>query len=368
MSSVHSWPDRAAIRANARRDFLASAGWLSAAATPMTGDASTRSYERLELAGRRAVLMNAPPAAEGAACPPDASIEERRRLGYNAMARLAGPNLNAFVAVADALRRAGLSAPEIFAADPVAGFAVIEDLGDDLFARAIPNGAPEFDLYAAAIDALIALRGARIAAPKTAGYEMLTYDLTAMEAEIMLVPEWYWPHLKGQAASDEIKLEYLAAWRPVLDMLPQPSTLILRDFHAENLLWLPARDGFRRAGVIDFQDGLFGDPAYDLVSLLEDARRDVSPELSDLMIRRYAAGAAALSVFDEAAFRRDYAILGAQRNAKILGIFARLINRDKKPRYAEFFPRVEGHFRRDLAHPALKPVAAFFRSNFGDRF
>ncbi|HBS31479.1 MAG TPA: aminoglycoside phosphotransferase, partial [Parvularcula sp.] len=148
----------------------------------------------------------------------------------------------------------------------------------------------------------------------------------------------------------------------------QPSTLVMRDFHAENVLWLPDRAGHRRAGVIDFQDGLFGNPAYDLVSLLEDARRDVSPELAEAMIRRYAAGAGAFSDFDEEAYRRDYAILGAQRNAKILGIFARLIRRDGKPRYADFFPRVEGHFRRDLQHKDLHEVARFFRRHFPERF
>lgn len=368
MSATKPKDDFAGRRAGERRDFLARAGWAAARATPMTGDASTRSYERLDLNGRPAILMNAPPAAEGAACPPEASPEERRRLGYNAMARLAGPNLNAFVAIAGAARASGLSAPGIIAADPSTGFAIIEDLGDGLFAHAIPGGAPEFDLYAAAIDALLALRKAAPTPPKAPGYQMLAYDETAMEAEAMLVPEWYWPHLKSAPASDDLKAAYRAAWAPVLAKLPVPSIMVLRDYHAENLLWLPAREGFKRAGVIDFQDGLVGNPAYDLVSLLEDARRDVASDLAMAMIRRYAAGAADFGDFDEASFRRDYAILGAQRNAKILGIFARLINRDKKPRYAEFFPRVESHFRRDLAHPELAPVAAFFRTHFGDRF
>ncbi len=368
MSSTMQKSEFAAARAEARRRFLAAAGWGAAAARPMAGDASTRSYERLSLDGRSAVLMNAPPAAEGAACPPDATPDERRRLGYNAMARLAGPNLTAFVAIAETARAAGLSVPGIFAADASTGFAVIEDLGDDLFARAIPDGAPERDLYASAIDALLALRVAAPPAPQTQGYQMLSYDETAMVAEVMLVPDWYWPHFKGAPADDNLKAEYRAGWTRVLTRLPPPSMIALRDFHAENLLWLPDRRGFKRAGIIDFQDGLIGNPAYDLVSLLEDARRDVSDDLAEAMIRRYAAGAAAIGAFDEAAFRRDYAILGAQRNAKILGIFARLIDRDSKPRYAEFFPRVEAHFRRDLAHPDLAPVAGFFRAHFGDRF
>ena len=368
MSAIRPKNDFIEMRAAERRDFLARAGWAAAVAAPMTGDASTRSYERLSLDGRTAILMNAPPAAEGAACPPAAGPEERRRLGYNAMARLAGPNLNAFIAVAEAARAAGLSAPGIIAADPATGFAIIEDLGDDLYARAIPNGAPEADLYAAAIDALLQLRKAAPEPPRAPGYQMLAYDETAMEAEVALIPDWYWPHLKGEAASGDLKADYRAAWAPVLARLPAPSLMVLRDYHAENLLWLPARRGFQRAGIIDFQDGLVGNPAYDLVSLLEDARRDVAPDLAAAMIRRYVSGAREFRDFDERDFRRDYAILGAQRNAKILGIFARLINRDKKPRYAEFFPRVENHFRRDLAHPDLAPVAAFFRTHFGERF
>lgn len=355
-------------RADERCDFLARAGWSRAAAAAMTGDASTRSYERLALDGRTAILMNAPPAAEGAACPPDASPADRRRLGYNAMARLAGPNLNAFVAIARTARAAGLSAPEVFAADAETGFAIIEDLGDDLYANAIPKGANEGDLYGAAIDALLALREAAPPPPRNASYEMLTYDETAMEAEVMLVVDWYWPYLKGEAASDNLKADYVDCWRGVIAKLPAPSMMVLRDYHAENLLWLPERKGLKRAGIIDFQDGLIGNPAYDLVSLLEDARRDVSGGLAEAMMRRYAAGAEGFAAFGEESFRRDYAILGAQRNAKILGIFARLIRRDGKPRYADFFPRVEGHFRRDLAHPDLRPIAKFFRTHFGDRF
>jgi len=368
MSSTHLKSEAERTRAEERRDFLRRAGWGAALAAPLAGDASTRRYERLALGTRKAVLMDAPPAAESAACPPAATPDERRRLGYNAMARLAGPNLNAFVAISDALRGAGLSAPEIFAAEPSTGFALIEDLGDDLYARAIPRGAPEAELYAAAIDALLALHEAAPTPPKTAGYEMLAYDATAMEAEAMLVPDWYWPHLKGAPASDDLKAEYHAAFAPALARLTPPSTIVLRDYHAENLLWLPARLGISRVGVIDFQDGLVGNSAYDLVSLLEDARRDVGEDLAEAMIRRYAAGALARGGFDEEAFRRDYAILGAQRNAKILGIFARLVNRDRKPKYAEFFPRVEAHFRRDLAHGELAPLAAFFRRHFGDRF
>lgn len=356
----------AASRAEERAAFLSGAGWERAVALPLAGDASTRSYERLTLSGRRAILMNAPPKAESAACPPGARAEERRALGYNAMARLAGPNLHAFLAVAETLRGAGLSAPEIFAADPARGFALIEDLGDGLFARAIPDGADEQALYEAAIDALLTLHEAAPTPPRSAQYTMLPYDRLALEAEIGLLPDWYWPFRKRAAAPPSLLADYYAAWAPVLALLSAPSQIVLRDFHAENLLWLPERDGHRRVGVIDFQDALVGSRAYDVVSLLEDARRDVAPELADRLAARYIAGARRQAGFDEEAFRADYAVLAAQRNAKILGIFARLVRRDAKPRYLDFTPRVEEHFRRDLARPALAPVRAFFKTHMPD--
>lgn len=356
----------AADRAHSRAAFLDAAGWGKAEARALTADASTRSYERLRLGERRALLMNAPPAAEGAACPVDASPETRRKLGYNAMARLAGPNLHAYMAIAKTLRAAGLSAPEVYAADPARGFALIEDLGDDLYVRAIPKGADETTLYGAAVDALLRLHAARPAPPQSPQYTMLSYDRTALEAEIGLLIGWYWPHRSGAPVPASLATDYFAAWARVLSQLSAPSDIILRDYHAENLLWLPAREGPRRVGIIDFQDGLVGCPAYDLVSLLEDARRDVGLALAEAMIERYVAGGRAQGGFDEAAFRCDYAILAAQRNTKILGIFARLVNRDKKPRYQGFLPRVEAHFRRDLQRAPLAPVRAFFAAHFPD--
>jgi hypothetical protein len=359
-------PSAPAARAEERADFLSRAGWSAASSTPLAGDASTRSYDRLRLGERTALLMNAPPAAESAACPPDASPEQRRALGYNAQARLAGPNLNAFTAIAAALRGAGLSAPEIYAADARTGFALIEDFGDALFARAIPAGADERALYERAIDALLKLRAAAPSVAAANGYAMLAYDRMALEAEIGLLAEWYWPFRTAARPHSSQEALWFAAWAPVLDALSEPSLMVLRDYHAENLLWLEARPGPRAVGLIDFQDGLVGAPAYDLVSLLEDARRDVAPALAEAMIARYCAGARAQGAFDESEFLRDYAILAAQRNAKILGIFARLARRDGKPRYAALLPRVEAHFRRDLARPALGAVRVFCAAHLPD--
>ncbi|MGF1542949.1 MAG: aminoglycoside phosphotransferase family protein [Parvularculaceae bacterium] len=346
-------------RRRARAAFLAGAGWGDAAALPLAGDASTRAYDRLtRLGGERALLMDAPPAAEGASCPADADPATRAALGYNALARLAGPNLNAFVDLAATLRSAGLSAPEVYAHDADNGFALIEDLGDDLYARAIPAGADERTLYEVAIDALLALADASPAPPARAAYSTLDYDDVALQAEAALLQEWYAPFKTGRALDPAFANDVSAAWAEALAALAPPRTLVLRDFHAENLIWLPDRVGAKRVGVIDFQDGLVGDRAYDPVSLLEDARRDVAPELAEAMLKRYVDGAGEAGAFDEDGFRAAYALLGAQRNAKILGVFARLIVRDGKPRYADFLPRVEANFRRNMRHPALARVRA----------
>lgn len=355
----------AELRRQDRAAFLAAAGWEDSRTLATIGDASTRSYERLALSGRTALLMDAPPDAEAAACPAGADAATRRRLGYNALTRLAGPNLNAFLDIAALLRGAGLSAPEVYAADAAKGFALIEDFGDGVYARAIPAGADEGELYAAAIDALAALHAAAPAPPASPPYTMLSCDRLALEAEIGLLTEWYWPLKTGKPALTSVEAAYFAAWNGALAVLTPPRTIMLRDYHAENLLWLPDREGPRRVGLIDFQDGLVGWAAYDLASLLEDARRDVPPALAEAMIDRYASARGG-GDFDESAFRRDYAILAAQRNAKILGIFARLVKRDGKPRYLDFLPRVEAHFRRDLARPELAPVRGFFQRHLPD--
>jgi len=341
----------------ARDAFLEKSGWRGASVSPLAGDASTRAYERLEQNGRRAVLMLAPPAAESAPCPPGARPEQRRTLGYNAMARLAGPNLHAFIEVATALRSAKLSAPEIYAADPEQGFAVIEDLGDDLYAREITKNGGEMRLYENAIDTLAIWHEAAITPPATPDYTLLDYDATALEAEAALFTEWYWPLKHEPGPSHDLQAEYLGLWHDLFKQLSRPHAIVLRDYHAENLLWLPKRKDTARTGIIDFQDALYGHRAYDLVSLLEDARRDVDPDLAQAMIERYCL--AQNNTFSKDAFETDYAILAAQRNAKILGVFARLAKRDHKPRYLDLLPRIEAHFRNDLQRPGLEKMRQF---------
>ncbi len=345
---------------DARAAFLVQAGWKDAALSPLAGDASTRSYMRAQAGDRQAVLMIAPPAAETAPCPPQASDMERKALGYNATARLAGPNLNAFLAIAGALREAGLSAPEIYAADADAGLALIEDLGDDLYAR-IVGDVDETKLYSNAVDALLVLQQQNPSPPAIGDYEMLTYDQLALATETELFLEWYWPLKKGEPAPYDLLTEYLEIFQDLITSLSPPQTIVLRDYHAENLLWLPKREGAARTGLIDVQDGLYGNAAYDVVSLLEDARRDVDPALADAMIKRYCESAENI---DAETFQRDYAILAAQRNAKILGIFARLAKRDNKPRYLDLLPRVEALFRKDIARSGLEPLQSFAIKHF----
>ncbi len=340
-------------------DFLNHAGWGAAMRTPLADDAGYRSYQRLSGAKGKAMLMNAPPGGD--------QLRSPQAAAYNRIAHLV-TDCRPFVGVANHLRELGLSAPEILAADLPRGLLLLEDLGDDLFAKAIPEGAIEAELYAAAIDVLLALHAAPAPGRLPVGdgeYLLSSYDADAQEAEILLLSEWYAPVVTGRALSDAARDEYVAHWRHYF-ALTQPATpvLVLRDYHAQNLFWLPQRTGIERVGLIDFQDGLLGSPAYDLVSLLEDARRDVPPATQMQMLDRYCAKAKAMDgAFDDAAFRTAYAVAGAQRNCKILGIFARLAKRDNKPAYLQLIPRVRAYLRQDLQHPAFAPLNAWFATH-----
>lgn len=336
--------------------FLREAGWTQATTEPLAGDASTRRYLRVRRGGDVAVLMDAPPKAETAPCPPEATPTERRALGYNATARLAASRIEAFVGVAGWLTDQGFAAPRVHAVDFARGYALLEDLGDNLFARAVPDGASEADLYGAAIDVQAALH--RLSAPALveahgAAWPVLTYDRMALMAETDLFVEW-WAGRHLEADLPDAALDgWRAAWAGALDAAaPDKPVLTLRDYHAENVIWRPDQDGLGRVGLIDFQDALAGHPAYDLVSLLEDARRDVAPDLAEAMIARYLAATGA----DETRFRSAYAALGALRNAKIVGVFARLAIRDGKPRYLDLIPRVARHLIGDLRHETMAPV------------
>jgi hypothetical protein len=257
-----------------------------------------------------------------------------------------------YIAVAQLLRRLGFSAPEVFAEDGAAGFLLIEDFGDDTYTRLLDHGADEPALYTLAVDTLIELQRAVEAYGRP---DLPPYDSERLLAEAALLVDWYAPAALGERLSDARRDEYLDLWRMVL---PQAAllgdTLVLRDYHVDNLMLLRDRSGVQGCGLLDFQDAVCGPPSYDLVSLLDDARRDVPMDLRQRMTERYLAAFPAL---DRASFLRSAAILAAQRNCKILGIFTRLCMRDGKPHYLVHLPRIWRLLEQEVGHPALDPIA-----------
>ncbi len=307
--------------------FLAAAGWGGATRTPLAGDASGRRYERLTRApdGASAVLMHAP--------------------------RLTCGDIAPFCRIDETLRARGLSAPSILARDQTAGLLLLEDLGDDLFARVIARDpSREHGLYVAATDVLLALR-----APPPAGLRR------ADAGTLTTLTDLAFSHYRAGAglAPDALLQERFQT--RFLDILQGvtggPDILLLRDYHAENLIWLPEREGVARVGLLDFQDAMAGPPAYDLASLLQDARRDVAAETEEKMIAHYLHQ----SGEDGEEFRAAYAVIGAQRHLRILGVFARLAMAFGKPGYVDLIPRTWAYLMRDLDHPALRPVADLLR-------
>lgn len=298
--------------------FLDALGWGTATVSPLAGDASFRRYFRIVDGDRSAVLMDAPPPQE---------------------------DTRPFVAMARWLEERGFLAPAILGLDEVQGLVLLSDLGDVRLRETADAEGDELALYGSAIDLLVDL------AKHPAG-PLQPYDRAVMQREAALFVEWYCPTvgIAPDAAG------YIAAWDAVLDhaLAAEPVT-VLRDYHAENLMLV---GDARQLGLLDFQDALAGHPAYDLVSLLQDARRDVDPSVEQAMLVRYRA---ATGGGDD--FLRAYHVLGAQRNAKILGIFARLWKRDGKPRYAALCPRVWAYLDRDLSEPVLAPVARWFDEN-----
>lgn len=301
--------------------FLAAAGWAGAEVQPLAGDASFRRYFRIRQGDKTAMLMDAPPPNED----PAPFLRAARWLDAN-----------------------GLRAPQILAEDAPRGLVLLEDFGEVRMREYVDQwGDDERAVYRAAIDALVDLH-------RLPPGPFLDYSLAEYQREAKLLVDWYCPaqNLYVDGAG------YSAAWEEVLSpLLPRqrPGVVVLRDYHAENIMLLGS---LHDQGLLDFQDALVGHPAYDLVSLLQDARRDVSPELEAEMFDYYVGKAA-----PGGDFLADYARLGAQRNAKIVGIFVRLWQRDGKPKYLNYIPRVWALLERDLAHPALAPVARWFDAN-----
>jgi len=345
-----------------KAQFLAEHGLADARRFALAGDASTRAYERLHtLSGATLIFMDQPPNAETAPCGPDFTPEQRRASGYNALARLAAGRVEAFVATATHLSGLGLSAPKIVAFDAPAGLAVLEDLGDALYARLIGNGAGEGELYDAAIDALAAMHAAPTPDVLTCGevsWPLLAYDDLALKTAGDLFTEWL-PQFKTELPfSEDAVAEWEALWAPIRSRGEAGADVFChRDYHAENLIWLPERPGPARVGLLDFQDAVRAHKAWDFSMLLHDARRDVSAEREAASLDHYFALRPDL---DREAFMADYNALGTLNVARILGIFSRLIVRDGKPRYAAFMPRLWGYLDRTLAAPGMEPMKAWF--------
>src|ERR1700730_664517 len=318
-------------RMRAMAGFLDTCGWADIVPVPLAGDASFRRYHRLQGNGRRAVLMDAPAPQE---------------------------DVTPYIAVSALLRDLGFTAPEVFAEDRTGGFLLIEDFGDGTYTRLLDRGADERALYSLAIDTLVELQRA---VERRGTPNLPPYDAPRLLAEAVLLVDWYAPVALGSPLSEASRDEFLALWQTIL---PQATlsrdTLVLRDYHVDNLMLLQDRSGVRSCGLLDFQDAVCGPPSYDLVSLLEDARRDVPAELRRTMIERYLAAFPAL---DRPAFHRSAAILAVQRNCKILGIFTRLWRRDGKPGYLAHIPRIWRLLEQDLHHPALAPIMQWLDRN-----
>jgi hypothetical protein len=340
------------------RSFLDQSGFGEAQRLRMQGDASTRIFERLTLDDQTTVLMNAPRRPDG---PP-----VRDGKPYSAIAHLA-EDIVPYVALSAGLRDLGLSAPEILHADLDHGLIVMEDLGEDRIVAGDPP-APIEARYAAAIDLLASLHGRELSdtlpvAPHL-DYCLPRYELDAFLIEAELLLDWYLLSAEATATSAQRKA-FVTLWGEVLaPAIAAEPTWVLRDYHSPNLLWLPQRDDIARIGVLDFQDALIGPAAYDVASLLQDARVDVPEAMEMALLGRYVrARRSDDRDFDPAGFSLLYATLAAQRATKILGIFARLDRRDGKPQYLRHMPRLWNYLGRALAHPALAPLRAWYAAN-----
>lgn len=303
--------------------FLARHGLANARLEALAGDASARRYFRLP---ERGLLL----------------MEDREDLaGFAAYVRLSRHFLSL-----------GLSAPRVHGADPSSGLALVEDFGSGTYSKYLSDGASEGDLYALAVDALLHLhhdaQSAKVAAPR--------FDLKEYLAELDIFAEWFAPEINPALDRAFFSMAFRTLWanalEPVKDMAP---TLVLRDFHVDNLMYLPQRIGVARCGVLDFQDGILGPCEYDLVSLLQDARRDLAPGIEDILLRRYIDNAPEY-LGGGPAIRQRYALLGAQRHARIAGVFVRLAKRDGKTSYLAFLPRVLRQLERALIDAGLNPV------------
>lgn len=353
----HGRAEAVVRRLSALRAFLDRSGAMPATRKRMAGDASTRSYARLITDGRSTILMNSPARSD-------------TQLIYGGKSYLAAVHLAddivPFVAIGKGLHARNLSVPVIHQTDLDEGFLICEDLGSEGVLTGMPPR-PIEDRYHAAADVLVALHKDPLpnALPVEgrSDYVIPAFDTDAMLIEVSLLLDWYLPD-RGAEVTAAMRDEFHAMWRPLLDRaLAVPATWVIRDFHSPNLIWLAGRQGLARVGIIDFQDAVLGPPAYDVVSLAQDARVDIPEPLEIALLSRYVRGRKSdESAFDPAAFAESYAMMSAQRNTRLLGVFSRLSRRDGKPHYLQHQPRIWAYLNRALAHPALADVRRWFET------
>jgi len=346
---------QALTRNAAIRGFLVGTRWKQAERRFLEGDASFRRYETLHMGSDAVILMDMPARPDG---PP---VKDGKP--YSAIAHLA-EDIRAVIAVNGVLSARGFSAPRVEAHDIAHGFAVMEDLGRAVYGRMMLAGESMKEPMSAAVAVLADMAGR--AWPEDVPvdgtvHRVPPYDLDAQLIEVDLLPSWFWPHVTGSQIPSEARAAFEALWGDLLPFTkPEHPVWVLRDYHSPNLIWLPEREGLARVGLIDTQDCLIGHPAYDLASMLQDARVDIDFAFADRLYEDYCALRASDPRFDRTAFDLAYCILGAQRATKILGIFARLSKRDGKHGYLRHIPRVSRYLERNLAHPRLSGLKAWF--------
>ncbi len=337
--------------------FIAGSKFAGATRLFFEGDASSRRYEKLMRAdGTSTLLMDMPQR-------PDGPVVKYGK-PYSAIAHLA-ESITAVVAVNTHLVSLGYSAPRVIQADLATGFGLIEPLGFNVYGRIMLEGADMREPLetAAAVLADMATKDwpRQPLAADGVSHRIHDYDLQAQLIEVDLLPSWFIPHARGCEASEDQKQEFANIWSSLLALArPQKPQWTIRDYHSPNLLWIPEREGLKRVGIIDSQDAVMGHPAYDLASMGQDARVDIAPDMEDHIIAYYCGLRERQGDFKRSDFMTAYAVLGAQRATKILGIFARLNKRDGKPAYLKHMPRVSGYLARNLKHPALAPLKAWF--------
>ena len=341
------------------RNFISRIGWDEATRTFLDGDASSRRYERLQKAEANAVLMDMPSKPDG---PP---VKDGKP--YSNIAHLA-EGLRSVVAINDLLVTRGFGAPQILARDIEQGLALIEDFGDNVFGRLRACGQPMREPMDAAVEVLANIAAQdwteQIQMRDQSRYIMNAYDIETQLIEVDLLTSWFFNHAKSNFLTENQVSEFHNLWSKILKKThPAKLVLVLRDFHSPNLIWRPEQTGLKRVGLIDTQDAVLGHPAYDLVSLLQDARIDIPVEEEKQLYSNYSELRQKSATFDPDEFGQAYAILGAQRATKILGIFARLAKRDGKSGYLQHLPRVSRYLERNLHHPVLSELRKWIETN-----